>query len=34
MDGQAGLRYASLQAIYEYLIVLKTEEVERKENNF
>ncbi|WP_298011749.1 glycosyltransferase family 2 protein [uncultured Aquabacterium sp.] len=26
MDGRAGLRYAILQSIYEYLIVLKTEE--------
>ena len=27
LDGWAGIRYASLQAIYEYFIVLKTEEL-------
>lgn len=32
LDGRAGLVYASLQAIYEYFIVLKTGELERKEN--
>ncbi len=29
LDGQAGLRYAILQSIYEFLIVLKTEELSR-----
>ena len=30
LDGRAGLTYATLQAIYEYFIVLKTSEIERK----
>jgi glycosyltransferase involved in cell wall biosynthesis len=30
LDGLAGLRYAMLQAIYEYMIVLKVEELERQ----
>lgn len=29
LDGQAGLRYSVLQAIYEYMIVLKVQEMER-----
>lgn len=29
LDGRAGLRYAMLQAIYEYMIVLKVDEAER-----
>jgi glycosyltransferase involved in cell wall biosynthesis len=29
LDGVAGMRYAILQAIYEYMIVLKVEELER-----
>ena len=29
MDGLAGLRYAILQSIYEYMIVLKVDELER-----
>ena len=29
LDGRAGLTYATLQAIYEYMIVLKTREIER-----
>lgn len=29
LDGRAGLTYAALQSIYEYLIVLKTEELRR-----
>lgn len=29
LDGRAGLTYATLQAIYEYMIVLKTRELER-----
>jgi glycosyltransferase involved in cell wall biosynthesis len=29
LDGRAGLSYAALQSIYEYLIVLKTEELHR-----
>lgn len=29
LDGVAGLRYASLQAIYEYMIVLKVKELEQ-----
>lgn len=29
LDGRAGLTYAALQAIYEYMIVLKTRELER-----
>ena len=28
LDGQAGLTYAALQAIYEYMIVVKTRELE------
>lgn len=34
MDGSAGLIYASLQAIYEYLIVIKTKEmlIQREQN--
>jgi hypothetical protein len=28
LDGIAGLRYAILQAIYEYMIVLKVKEIE------
>jgi hypothetical protein len=27
LDGRAGLTYATLQAIYEYFIVLKTREL-------
>jgi glycosyltransferase involved in cell wall biosynthesis len=30
LDGRAGLRYAILQAIYEYMIVLKVKELENK----
>ena len=30
MDGKAGIIYATLQAIYEYMIVLKTDELLRK----
>lgn len=30
LDGRAGLTYASLQAIYEYMIVLKTRELEAR----
>lgn len=30
LDGQAGLTYASLQAIYEYMIVVKTRELEQE----
>ena len=29
LDGRAGLRYAILQSIYEYMIVLKTKELTR-----
>jgi hypothetical protein len=29
LDGSAGLTYATLQAFYEYLIVLKTKELRR-----
>jgi hypothetical protein len=29
LDGMAGLTYATLQAFYEYLIVLKTKEIRR-----
>ncbi len=29
MDGRAGLRYSILQSIYEYMIVLKVDELER-----
>jgi hypothetical protein len=29
LDGAAGLRYAILQAIYEYMIVLKVKELEQ-----
>jgi hypothetical protein len=29
LDGVAGLRYAILQSIYEYMIVLKVDELER-----
>jgi glycosyltransferase involved in cell wall biosynthesis len=31
LDGQAGLTYATLQSIYEYMIVLKTKELARNE---
>lgn len=31
LDGRAGIEYANLQAIYEYLIVLKTRELMRQE---
>ncbi len=30
LDGLAGLRYATLQAIYEYMIVLKVDELEQR----
>lgn len=30
LDGKAGLTYATLQAVYEYMIVLKTQEIERE----
>jgi hypothetical protein len=30
LDGRAGFTYAALQAIYEYMIVLKTAELERR----
>ncbi len=30
LDGRAGLTYATLQSIYEYFIVLKTREIERR----
>lgn len=33
LDGQVGLTYATLQAIYEYFIVLKTNELIGKQNN-
>jgi hypothetical protein len=29
LDGRAGLTYAALQSFYEYLIVLKTRELDR-----
>jgi hypothetical protein len=29
LDGRAGLNYSVLQSIYEYMIVLKTREIER-----
>jgi len=32
LDGRAGFTYAILQSIYEYFIVLKTHELEQKEN--
>lgn len=32
LDGRAGLTYASLQAIYEYFIVLKTKELMDQKN--
>lgn len=31
LDGRAGITYATLQTIYEYMIVLKTRELRRKE---
>jgi hypothetical protein len=31
LDGTAGFTYARLQSIYEYLIVLKTRELESRE---
>jgi hypothetical protein len=31
LDGWPGIRYAILQAIYEYFIVLKTKELQAKE---
>ena len=30
LDGKAGFRYAVLQSFYEYMIVLKTEELHEK----
>jgi hypothetical protein len=30
LDGRAGMTYATLQAIYEYFIVLKANELQRK----
>jgi glycosyltransferase involved in cell wall biosynthesis len=32
LDGRAGLNYSILQSIYEYMIVLKTRELEQKKN--
>ncbi len=32
LDGWTGIRYACLQSIYEYLIVLKTREIEHQQN--
>jgi glycosyltransferase involved in cell wall biosynthesis len=32
LDGRAGFKYAALQSIYEYFIVLKTKEILNKEN--
>ena len=29
LDGAAGITYATLQSIYEYLIVIKTKELRR-----
>ncbi len=31
LDGKAGLQYVNLQTIYEYLIVLKTREIQRRQ---
>ncbi len=31
LDGRAGFAYANLQAIYEYMIVIKTRELENDE---
>jgi hypothetical protein len=31
LDGRAGLSYSLLQAFYEYMIVLKTREIEEGE---
>ncbi|QQX88676.1 glycosyltransferase family 2 protein [Cupriavidus necator] len=33
LDGQAGLTYAALQSIYEYLIVLKTRQLEKRDRD-
>ena len=33
LDGRAGIAYANLQAMYEYLIVLKTRELMRNRGN-
>ena len=33
LDGRAGLTYATLQAMYEYMIVCKTSELERRRRN-
>ncbi len=33
LDGKAGLSYSLLQAIYEYMIVLKVREIKRKDSN-
>ena len=33
LDGFAGVTYATLQSIYEYFIVLKTQEILNKNNN-
>jgi hypothetical protein len=32
LDGWAGIRYAILQSIYEYFIVLKTKEIQASNN--
>jgi len=32
LDGRAGFRYCVLQSIYEYMIVLKMDELHRKEH--
>jgi hypothetical protein len=34
LDGRAGMAYAGLQAIYEYFIVLKTNELEQQEREW
>jgi len=34
LDGQAGLRYSLLQSIYEYMIVLKIDELHRKKKDY
>ena len=33
LDGWPGVRYSTLQAIYEYFIVLKTKEIQAKSKN-
>jgi hypothetical protein len=33
LDGRAGLTYCVLQSIYEYMIVIKMQEIQRREKS-